>query len=736
MIYKNIQSTALLLLFLSVFQSVYSQAVVTLVVPVGARQAGMGETAVGLADDVFATYWNPAGLAFGPLADEWKLALSGEERKRREDLKKRQFTTLTSKGAKRFLSKSTVWSGTEDGLYRYNGKEWQDYYIKYLDDRETLRDVVKDYSGAGEGLDSLVNIVKRFNKIRNYQDEKSRTFVKLPYSLVFQGLPVTALLVDKSQRVWVGTSKGLFRFDGSRWRSFTKHAMFSKEDKAKKQSITALALRKGEVWVGTEGGLFRYRKNKFTRRGEKQLPLQNIVAIATHPNAREVYVAHGSGVARYTPAKGQGQKAKWKLFGTDNGLLAPTINGLELDKYGHVWVGHPKGVSHYTLLEWKRVTFNKQEVRGVDLDEEGVLWIGTNKGVWKHTPAHVIAKGKSGKGEKGEWFHYHTGNALKDNDDRAIQTDGDDVWFITDAGVEQYKSAKSQVGLFYESLLPALNIDDLFHAYLGATFPLQEWGTVGGFVNFISFGSIPQTNDDGTVNNNPPTSTEMVAALSYGTKLQPKLGLGVNIKFIYSALNPAGGDDGVAASYAVDLALLWKDVFINSFNIGFVMQNIGPGVFYVERSQSDPLPFTWKIGTSYEVFSSPDWRFIVAADLNREATYREEGNSSAVPVYIGAWKDIINPHGDTPEQRNRSFKDKVSNNFSKMVYNTGAELVYANTVALRTGYLKDPSGEREEIDFGVGVSISDVLDINGAFIRDFGNGVRNGQTRFDLAFKF
>ena len=166
------------------------------------------------------------------------------------------------------------------------------------------------------------------------------------------------------------------------------------------------------------------------------------------------------------------------------------------------------------------------------------------------------------------------------------------------------------------------------------------------------------------------------------------------------------------------------------------MQNIGPGVFYVERSQSDPLPFKWKIGTSYQVFSTPDWRFIVAADLNREATYREEGNSEAVPVYIGAWKDIINPHGDSPAQRNRSLWAKLSSNIHQMIYNTGVELMYANMVALRTGYLKDPSGDREELDFGVGFSLSDVLDINGAFIRDFGNGIRNGQVRFDLAFKF
>ncbi|MCP4708295.1 MAG: PorV/PorQ family protein, partial [Planctomycetes bacterium] len=227
-----------------------------------------------------------------------------------------------------------------------------------------------------------------------------------------------------------------------------------------------------------------------------------------------------------------------------------------------------------------------------------------------------------------------------------IETQGDDVWFVTNAGVERYNSAKSQIGMFYEKLLPALNIDDLFHAFCAASFPLQEWGTVGGFVNFISFGEIPITyeNDEG---GEPQkfSSWECVAATSYGTKISKRSSFGLNIKFIYSALAPgisASGEeqDGVAASYAVDLGLLSKNIIFKGLNFGFVMQNIGPAVFYVDQDQSDPIPFTWKFGLSYNI-ASPSHRLIVAADLNREATYHDEDHrGGATPVYIGAWKDL------------------------------------------------------------------------------------------------
>ena len=734
--------------FLSV--SVFGQAVITLVMPVGTRQLGMGETAVAVADDVFATYWNPAGLAFGPLSDEWELALSGSKR----DSLMHEFTSLGSKEKQGFLSRSTLWSGARDGLYHFDGKVWKRYYEYVLEQEDTIEKVVRNYISSEENIDSLIQRVKDFNGVKSKEGEEELITLKLPYNLMFSNHNIRVLILDKSQRLWVGTDSGLFRYDGTMWKSFQNHETFAGNPAALR--ITALALEGGEIWIGTEGGLFRYRKTRFVQRGAGLLPTQHITALASHPKSDEIYVAlKDKGVARYTPAKAKGLKAKWKLYGMEDGLLDSSVNNLILDAYGHLWVGHSGGISHFSLIDWQRITFNNQTVHSLDISDEGSIWIGTNKGVWKHTPAYTTAKGRKSKekkpesdsqspqeaGKKGDWFHYHTGNALSDNNDLVIETQGDDVWFVTQAGVERYNAAKSQLGLFYESLLPALDIEDLFHVFAGATFPLQEWGTVGGFVNFISFGDIPITNEfeEETINF---TANEMVAALSYGTKLTKRTGLGLNIKFILSRLAPertASGEeqDGTAASYAADLALLWKDIMLNGLNFGFVMQNIGPAVFYVDQDQSDPIPFTWKVGTSYEVFSTPNHKLLVAADANREAVFFESNRRGAVPVYIGAWKDLIYPYGvDTPEQRDHDAGEVWRENLRKTVFNTGMEYTYANVVSLRTGYLFDRAGEREELDLGAGFAISDVMQLDAAFIKDLGGGIRNDQKRFGLVFKF
>ena len=59
--FKTIKLAAVTLLLLS---SAYSQSALFLLIAPGARAGGMGEAQVALANDSYATYWNPAGLGF------------------------------------------------------------------------------------------------------------------------------------------------------------------------------------------------------------------------------------------------------------------------------------------------------------------------------------------------------------------------------------------------------------------------------------------------------------------------------------------------------------------------------------------------------------------------------------------------------------------------------------------------------------------------------------------------
>jgi hypothetical protein len=748
-------------------------AVITLVMPVGARQLGMGEAATALSDDVYGTYWNPAGLAFGPVSNEWELMLPGA----REGAPPRAFTALATRPRTGFLSRPAVWVGAQDGLAYYDGRRWRNHHEHVLDEGEKIEGVIRRYVGGAGNLDSLSAQVRRFNRVRNKQDEEDLITLKIPYDLLFPRQAITALALDNTDRLWVGTSGGLFRFDGQGWKVFDREEGFSylptngkaaAADSAsvrdgadtgdslaatpadtsaspfRKLSVTALVIKGATLWIGTSDGLYEYRQNVMYRRGQNLLPTQRITSIAVHEAVEDVYIGlEGRGVARYRAPRTSAGAARWRVFtAAGDGLLDDTVSRVLVDRFGHVYTAHADGVSHFTLRSWEKIRFRGQKVRELALDEKNRVWVATSEGAWQFTPSHATPKGRrlEEKGKNapaaastermgGEWEHYHSGNGLRDKDVAAVQAQGNDVWFLTGAGVERYNNAKAQVAFFYETLLPALNLDDLYHAYMAATFPIEEWGTIGGFVNYVSFGqnlTTSEENSQATFN-----AYELVAGLTYATRINKNAGLGINAKFIYSALSrgvTTSGEktDGIAASYAVDVGFLQKNLLgLEGLSYGLMLQNMGPAVFYVDQAQSDPIPFTWKTGLAYTLINRPTHRLVLAADVNREAFSRT--GTETDPFWIGSWKAIASPGGNG---------SVLQENVRQSVYNTGAEYVYANVVAVRTGYLLDITGERREIDFGLGFMLSDILQIDGAFIRSFDNGIRNGQVRYSMILRF
>ncbi|HQB65534.1 MAG TPA: PorV/PorQ family protein, partial [Fibrobacteraceae bacterium] len=498
------------------------------------------------------------------------------------------------------------------------------------------------------------------------------------------------------------------------------------------------------LWIGTDNGLFSYRNGSFEQKG-KVLPSQYIESLVWSEMRKELYVSvRDAGIARLVPKTNSNDKDRWSLFTEEDGIIDLQPKTLAIDSSGHVWATHKEGLSHFNLRKWEQVRFENNNIHDISVDRKGAIWIATDKGVWRHLPDYATASGRKAELErnpnekepvdKDEWNHYHSGNGLSTNRVWAVLPQGNDVWFSTANGMEQYKDADYQLSFFYEKLLPVLNIPDLYHLFGGMTIPLAEWGTLGFFVNFISFGSTVVsdefTSDDLVAYN----SSEIVGGFSYGTHIGKDWGLGVSIKLSYSDLSSGastGEEEATTFGYAFDVGLLKKDLLIKHLNFAAVLANIGPSVYYVDKSIEDPIPLTWRIGLSYELLSSVDHKLLIATDYNRETVYDDE-KGQPEPFYIASWKSIANPelggHGFTA----------AKNSLLQGVFNIGAEYTYSNTVALRLGYLYDKTGKRQEVDLGFGFMLSDVLQFDFATIKDVGNndGVRDGQMRFGLIFKF
>jgi len=724
-----------LLLLLPVFVFSKATAVVTLDMPVGARQLGMGESGVALGDDGNTLYYNPAGLAFGPLANEWELSLKPQGAADAAQF----YTAFAARNRRGFLTRNEVWAGTVSGMLHFDGERWRDFLTVPLEGNAKLRDVVRTFIGTEVSLDSISGVVRNYNGVKTLKEEEEFLVeVKIPFSIMIKDTVTAMLYETRTEKLWVGTTNGLFRFDGRGFKNFSSEFGTRR--------ITALANQGATLWIGTDDGIFAYRNGVFEQRGAV-LPSQKITSIAWHEMRKELYVGVGdAGIARLNPKQNDGDKDKWSVFSLQDGIMDLSPRAIAIDSSGHIWVAHKDGLSHFNLMRWEQIRFDNNEVHGITISEKGAIWIGTSKGAWNYLPEYATPSGRKsetelGKSEteggQGKWNHYHTGNGLASNTVWRVLSLGNDVWLSTGAGVERYHAAQNQVAFFYEKLLPVLNFPDLYHLYTGVTFPIGDWGTWGVFLNFVSFGETfleSEINPDEVSSFN---SSEIVVGLSYGTKLNKNWGMGLNFKFFYSALSSGAAlneSDETTMSYAIDVGILGRDLLVKGLRFGAVLANIGPNVYYVDKSNEAPIPLTWRFGFSYDLLTIPDHRVTLNADYNRTVIY-ENSKGEAQPFYISAWKSWFYP--ETAEDGD-NIGDTFIKSFQEGIVNLGAEYVYAGTVALRAGYLHDKVGKRQELDIGLGVMLSDMLQLDIASIQNVSNleGVRDGQFRFAGLFRF
>lgn len=718
-----------------------NSSVITLVMPVGARQLGMGETSVGLADDVFATFWNPAGLAFGPLADEWETNLPVKNLPGAP-------TALVAIPRTSLFDRGEVWMASGTHLQRWDGKAWRSSHVLALEQGEKAEAVLRRYMGNLWPLDTaaqgeLLRKVYAASDVHSAEDEVDLVDLVVPWSAVVTD-SVRAIVVDQTNKLWLGTDRGLLRYDGRSWRAWRDSGSGLPSDR-----ITALAASGAAMWVGTEAGLVRLRQKddayEFRRFGESfGLGSQEIRALAVQESNRTLWVGTTGGLSRLEITK---DASTWKPWVVADGILSDTARSIALDAKGDAWIAHSTGLSHWNGKAWERIVIQDVEVNGVAVDTKNHLWIASNKGAWKYqAPKATAVLDSTDPASKGKWLHFHSGNGLGSNDAQAVSAQGQDMWFSTSGGIVRERKAKGQVGLFYETLLPALNLKDLYHMYGAVTYPVEEWGTFGGYVNFISFGEnevpVSETSDSVEVFN----SYEVVGAFSYGTRLSRNWGLGTNFKFLHSSLAPGitvdgQKEDGTATSYAFDVALLRKNLLVPNLSLGMSIMNIGPGVFYIDRDQTDPIPLTWKLGLAYRVFKTANHGLTVAADYSRETTSYDEDNK-ARNFLSGIYYGIAEPWGEGNAPENAGWGDIFQKNLEESVYNLGLEYNYSSLLSLRSGLLFDPGGQRQELDLGVGVTVSDILQFDYAYIKEVSlvgsqpAGVREGQSRFSMNLLF
>jgi hypothetical protein len=259
-----------------------------------------------------------------------------------------------------------------------------------------------------------------------------------------------------------------------------------------------------------------------------------------------------------------------------------------------------------------------------------------------------------------------------------------------------------EISITHANWLPQFQLPDLFYDHLNYMQRVDAiGGTIGASITYLSLGEFQITNSSGPEVVGKFRSYEYAVTAGYATKAADDLGLGMNLRFIHSALSPVGTEgeqgNGIASTVSVDLAMMWRPKVLNvpllgdlgkHLSLGVNLTNLGPKVTYVDAAQADPLPTNLRVGLGYKILDDEYNSMEATLDFARLLVRRRsDGTSDALPkALVTAWGD---------------------GGLRKVIPSGGVEYWYGSPrlIALRIGYFDESAdfGNRKFLTFGAGI---------------------------------
>jgi hypothetical protein len=273
-----------------------------------------------------------------------------------------------------------------------------------------------------------------------------------------------------------------------------------------------------------------------------------------------------------------------------------------------------------------------------------------------------------------------------------------------------------EVSITHSNWLPQFQLSDLFYEYFAYRNHIESIrGTISASVIYLNLGEFNRrdefNNDLGNFK-----AYEFAITAGYSTKIINDLGIGLNLRYIHSSLDPSEsqeqpGSKGVASTVSFDIGTLWHPSHIvlpglgdieDRFSIGLNLSNLGPKLTYIQAAQADPLPTNLRLGLAVRPLKTEYNNITWVIDFSRLLVrrYPQIVDSTQSPPVVTQESHV----DDLPKSL---FSAWEAGGLKKVTIGTGLEYWYGKPklFAIRWGYFYEHPdyGNRKFMTFGAGI---------------------------------